>query len=54
MSSIVGSSILNLVELRGAAYEAPHRFAVYFDPSLSFNCARTSSMLKLAAFCRCG
>jgi hypothetical protein len=26
----------------------------YFDPPLSFSFCITSSMLKLAAFCRCG
>jgi hypothetical protein len=26
----------------------------YFDPELSFSLVRTSSMLKAAAFCRCG
>jgi len=25
-----------------------------FDPPLSFGLAKTSSLLKLAAFCRCG
>ena len=43
---VVGSSIKTKFEMRASL--------CYFDPSLSFNFARTSSMLKLEAFWRCG
>ena len=37
-----------------AAGEPGSNGLTYFDPELSFSFAKTSSMLKLAAFCRCG